>query len=112
MLANLAMIDNGVSEARAHLDSALAVDPRFPSAHYRLAMIDLFEGKPAEAIPQLKREQAISGSVPGLDLALGMAYQRQGDRARAREHYRAELRNDPGNAEARARLDSLASGSP
>ena len=112
MLANLAMIDNGVSEARAQLDSALAVDPRFPSAHYRLAMIDLFEGKPAEAIPQLKREQAISGSVPGLDLALGMAYQRQGDRARAREHYRAELRNDPGNAEARARLDSLSSGSP
>jgi len=107
MLANLAMVDNRGDEARAHLRATLAVDPAFQSAHYRLGMIDLFEGRAAEAIRELETERSISGLVPGLDLALGMAYQRGGDRARAADRYREELRRDPGNASARARLDSL-----
>jgi tetratricopeptide (TPR) repeat protein len=104
------MIDDRGSEASAHLRASLAVDPRFPSAHYRLGMVALFEGRADEAITQLDQERAISGDVPGLDLALGMAYQRRGDRERAIAHYRSELNRDPGNAEARARLDSLDTG--
>ncbi|HET9327017.1 MAG TPA: tetratricopeptide repeat protein, partial [Candidatus Eisenbacteria bacterium] len=110
MLANLAMVDNRGDEARTHLRAALAVDPQFQSAHYRLAMIALFEGRADDAIPELEKERRISGEVPGLHLALGMAHQQRGDRARAIDHYRAELRRDPGNAAAQARLDSLTSG--
>jgi hypothetical protein len=111
LLANLDMEQDDAAGARAHLHAALAVDPGFSSAHFRLGMIDLFERRAEDALIELDRERAVSGPVPGLDLARGMAYQTLGDRQRAMASFRAELARNPGNVMARAKLDSLQTGS-
>ena len=107
LLADLDMAENRGREARAHLERALAVDPELATAHDRLGVIDLFERRPDRALAEFAKERAISGSIPGLDLAVAMAYQQRGDLTRARRSLRAELSRNPDNVAARARLDSL-----
>lgn len=111
LLANLEMAENRAGDARRRLEAALAVEPDLASAHYRLGMVALFEHRAQDAIAEFEAERSIVGVAGGLDLNLGRAYEQLGDPKRAREHYEAELERDPGNAAARARLDSLAGGS-
>jgi hypothetical protein len=110
LLANLDMAENRATEARAHLHATLEVDPRFASVHFRLGLMALFDGRAGAGLTELWKEHEISPDLPGLALAMGMAYQRMGDHPQAITWYRAELARYPGNAAARARLDSLEAG--
>jgi hypothetical protein len=109
-LAELDLVDGRPVEARHRLEVALAVDSRLDGVHQRLAVIDLWEHRPQQAIAELERERRLNPAAPGLELGLGMAHQQAGDLERARVHYQRELERDPGNAMARAALDSLGRG--
>jgi tetratricopeptide repeat protein len=102
--ATFELMDGRLPQAEAHLRHALSVDPDLPRAHERLGMIALSAGRPRDAVRELERALAERPIPPGLRFALGCAWQRSGDRARALRYYRAELRRDPGHA---AALDSL-----
>jgi hypothetical protein len=109
VLATFALMEGRRDEAAGLLRAALAVDPALPRAHERLGMIALEAGRPADAVRELERELTLAAGAPatGLRYQLGRAYQALGDEARARAHFRAELRRDPGFAPAREALRAL-----
>jgi Flp pilus assembly protein TadD len=72
--------------------------------HERLAIIELAEGRPREALRHVQMEHRVSQPSAVLDLIEGKAWQRIGDTGRARTHYRKALERDAGMHEA---ADSL-----
>jgi hypothetical protein len=104
VLANLEMMDGRLDEAETRLRHALEVDPELPRGHERLGMIALAAGRPRDAAQELERALGDRPITPGLHVALGRALRQLGRLPQAREQYRAELRRDPGYAEA---IDSL-----
>ncbi|HET9325543.1 MAG TPA: tetratricopeptide repeat protein [Candidatus Eisenbacteria bacterium] len=103
-LGSLDLAVGDLAAAEKHLRGALASDPFAPRAHERLGLVALALGRPKEALEHFELERR-NGPFPREQLALGRAWQALGDRERARTHYRRELEQDPGNAEA---SDSLA----
>jgi Flp pilus assembly protein TadD len=112
LLASLDLAGERLPAARAHLLAALAVDPTLPQAHERLGLIALHEKRPQEAIDELERERAQNPATPGIDVGLGMAYLQLGAWEQARRSFESALAKDPGNAIARAWIDSLARARP
>ena len=106
ILANVTLMHDSLEAGRTLLERALAVDPSLARGHERIGLIDLAQGRPREALAEFHAERRRNGSLPGLDLRMGKAYQRLGDRKAAERHYRRELERDARNQEA---ADSLAS---
>jgi tetratricopeptide (TPR) repeat protein len=107
LLADLALAEGRLPDARAELRRALAVDPALPHAHERLGLIALFEQDAAGALAEFERERRLVGDSAPLQIQMGFARETAGDREGARRHYRAALRLDPANARAREMLDAL-----
>jgi tetratricopeptide (TPR) repeat protein len=107
--ATLDLMDGRLDSAGTHLRQAMTVDRDLPRAHERLGMIALSAGRPAEAVKELKQAVAEKPVPAGVHFALGNAYARVGDAAKAIDQYRAELRVDPGNAAASDSLRTLGS---
>jgi predicted Zn-dependent protease len=105
ILARLAFGEGRLDDARRHLERAVTVSPLTVRLHERLGMIALAQGRPQDALEEFRRERRNRTTSRGLEVQFGRAYQALGDRGRAIQHYRAELRLDPGNDSAR---DSLA----
>jgi hypothetical protein len=104
-LATIALMDGRPAEAEPHLHAALAVDPLIPRAHERLGDLALGSGRPREAIREYELEKRAQLPPPGIELRIGQAWSRLGDRAAARAAYRRALEDPSADAEAR---DSLA----
>jgi tetratricopeptide (TPR) repeat protein len=93
------------AEAIPLLETAIAIQPRFPEAHYGLAGAYVETGRPAEAIPAY---QAMLGMVPNTPfmtvpvyLGLGNAYQEAGRHEEALDALDTALRLNPQLVQAR-----------
>jgi tetratricopeptide (TPR) repeat protein len=107
LLARLDFAAGRYDSARAHTLASLAASPLTPGEHERLGLIDLATGAPAAALEEFRRERSLRIDGRGIEVRLGQAYQALGQRDRAIAHYRAELRLDAGNEQAREALASL-----
>jgi hypothetical protein len=106
-LGSLELSIGDLARAEKHLRGALASDPQAARAHERLGLVALVSGRPREALAELQRERRLHGPFPREEIDLARAWQGLGDLARARDHYRRQLEQDPGNAEARDSLTSI-----
>ncbi|MBI5711580.1 MAG: tetratricopeptide repeat protein [Candidatus Eisenbacteria bacterium] len=109
-LANIALLEGRLDEARDALEHALASDPRIPELHLRLGRVALRAGRTAEAIAELHEELAARPGARDAELALGLAYRAAGDNERARAAYLRVLKRDPHDEVASALLRMLAEG--
>jgi tetratricopeptide (TPR) repeat protein len=110
VVANLALMEGRLDQAARELRGALAANPWIDRAHQRLGLIALAQGRPREALREFAAERRRNGDAPGLAFRTGQAYGRLGDRKRAVEWYRRELKRDPGNPAARDSLEALMGG--
>ncbi len=106
-LANIAMLEGRLDEARDALQRALASDPRNPELHLRLGRVALRAGRTAEAIAELRKELEARPGARDAELALGLAYRAAGDTNRARAAYLRVLKRDPDDELASALLGQL-----
>jgi hypothetical protein len=106
------MAGDHADQARADIEAALAIDPWLPDAHQRLGVVALWQERPQVAIEEFERERASNPEAAAIDVGLGLAYQQLGDLNRARRYFEVALERDPGNAVARARLDTLSRSAP
>jgi tetratricopeptide repeat protein len=104
LLANIALIERRWGDARRHLLAASRLDHTTPRLHERLGFVALEEGRPREAIRELRLQRAREPHGPPTAFLLGQAHQRAGDFRAARKWYRRALETDPQRPEAR---DSL-----
>ncbi len=107
MLANLALLEGHVAEARAHLDSALAKNPSTFAAHERLGMIALGEGRTRDALREFDLQARAGEGTGALDFYRGRAFARLGDLEQARRAYRRALARRPGDAAAAESLRAV-----
>jgi hypothetical protein len=105
LLGVLAAMAGRTAEARTHAELALEQRPLLPGLHKLLGLIALEQGRAQDALREFRRERSLHGETRGLNFELGRAWQRLGQRDRARAAYRRELRIDPASDGAR---DSLA----
>jgi len=110
LLTNLAIQEERYADARALLERALALEPNWSGTHLRLAMVQLMEGRPRDALREVGLERRLSGESAQLDLLAGRAWRELGDPGRARAAFRRAIQRDPANAEARDSLASIARG--
>jgi len=94
------------SEAKDHVNAALAQQPDYPDAWLTLGMILEQEGKPEQAIAVYERAVAIRPHHPAA-LNLGAALQKAGRGDEARGIYEAALRGDPENRALRNNLAAV-----
>ena len=106
-LGMVALAERRLEDARRHLQRALEADPGTPRAHEALGIVALWAGQSALALLEFERERVASGPYPGLELRMGLACQMAGDLDGARRHFASESRRYPGNAEARAMMETL-----
>lgn len=108
MLAgNLAMLEGGFTEARAHYAEAVRQLPLEPGGRERLGLAECYAGDPAAALASFRAERRVRPAWPEADLREGQAYAAIGDRARARAAYERSLARHPELSEARDSLASL-----
>ncbi|HKQ58730.1 MAG TPA: tetratricopeptide repeat protein, partial [Candidatus Eisenbacteria bacterium] len=107
LLANLAFARGAHAEARELMTRALAIVPELPRGHEMLGMIALAQGDPRAAIEAFEWERALDPATRDVPFRLGQAWQRLGDRERARTWYRRAIDLDPGHREARDSLEAL-----
>jgi hypothetical protein len=107
-LANIAMLESRWDDGRRELSEALRIQPLSLGAREKLGMIALAQGRPREALRWFEEERRALGYRNGLDLRRGQVAEAEGDLPRALSLYRAELRRDSGNEEARDSVESLA----
>jgi tetratricopeptide (TPR) repeat protein len=125
LLAERASTPEQQTEARTLLERALARAPRATDPMYALATLELRDGQEKEAIRLLNTCLALDPTYGEAYLALGQAYQRQGDAGRAGRafaawqrfsdyrrqaaHLEMRLRRRPGDPDLRRRLERLKS---
>lgn len=68
-----------LEEAESYLRESLRYDPRFPRAHYQLALLLEKQKKDPEAIEELKLATAHDPSYPEPHFVLGRIYRKKGD---------------------------------
>jgi hypothetical protein len=110
LLANFALMDRRPDVARQHLAAALAKNPYTYAAHERLGVIALGAGDAKAALHEFERERRSGGGSDALDLYQGRAWERLGDRDKARAAYRRRLARFPGDAAATRALEALERG--
>mgnify|MGYP000159185703 CR=1 FL=1 len=107
LMAEVLLHRGRLAEAEAHLERALALDPRFPRARLVRASLALARRAPADALAELKRAADLGPPTAAFYILLGMAEEQQGDAEAALQAYERALALDP-NAlaarEARSRL--------
>jgi Flp pilus assembly protein TadD len=106
-LASLALMDGRKDEATAHLHGALAADPMIPHAHETLGDLAFEAGRWREAIDQYQREASIQLPPAAMMVRMGSAWNRLGNRGKAREAFHDALELDPSESSARDSLDAL-----
>jgi tetratricopeptide (TPR) repeat protein len=74
---------NRFSDAKAEIEKALSLDPRFPEAHFRLGAVLEHEGNNARAEAEYKRAIALKPNFAGPHYALARLYGRLGKTKRA-----------------------------
>jgi tetratricopeptide (TPR) repeat protein len=94
-------------DARRHLEEALRASARATRVHERLAVIDLVEDRPREALRHVRLERRVSQPTAVLDVIEANAWQRLGNHRRARALYRKALERDAGMREASDSLQSI-----
>jgi tetratricopeptide (TPR) repeat protein len=107
LLAEVRLQRGRLSEAEAHLERALALDPRFQRAHIVRASLALARRAPAEAIAALTRAAELGPPTAAFYILLGLATEQQGDTDAALDAYARALALDPhalAAREARSRL--------
>jgi tetratricopeptide (TPR) repeat protein len=107
LLANLAMLDGDLLQARARLDDARRVDPHLARYDERLGILALLQGDPAGALDCFRRELRRDPGTEGIEARIGEAYLAMGDPDRARAQFRKELAHHPENPVALAGLRQL-----
>lgn len=101
-------VPTGWCEPYERLSEAYGALDRGPHAEYASAMVDLCEGRPADAAGRL--EPLTSGPVRvDAMLGLGMAAELESDPAAARRWYRRVIAAEPDNFNARSGLNRLGS---
>ncbi len=86
-----------LSQARRELELAIAVQPRYPDAHYVLGRVASDQDQPAEAIEHFSRALALSPRYQQAALALARVQLKQGNLLAARElagQYRPDARGE------------------
>jgi tetratricopeptide (TPR) repeat protein len=111
-LAAFAETEGRVAEALAHLEQALRIPSRFDSLRYDRGRLLLEVGRTEEARGELQRAMEERPRHAATRFALALAHERLGERAEAVREYREGLELDPGDLEARRRLDALRRGVP
>jgi tetratricopeptide (TPR) repeat protein len=106
-LADLALFEGRLADARESLLRVLEVMPRAIGTHGRLGRVALAQGRPREALRESERERTVSGPRPATLLGIANAWRRLGESDRARAWYQRTLAHDPGNQEARDSLATL-----
>ena len=107
VLANLDWMAGRTNLAVARLNHALAVDRRAFTAHERLGMIALRAGDAARARREFEAEAKLGLGSGELDLHRGEAFEVLGQRGKAAQAYRRQLRRRPEDQDARAALERL-----
>lgn len=107
-LADLALFEGRLADARASSLRVLEVTPRAIGTHGRLGRVALAEGRPRDALREYDRERTVSGPRPSTLLGIANAWRRLGESDRARVWYQRTLARDPGSQEARDSLAILA----
>jgi hypothetical protein len=107
LLSNVALAEEHYADATDLARQAIAVDPLHEGAHLRLALIALEQGRPRDALREVKLEREIADPSPRHDIIAGQAWTMLGDRGKARASYLRALERDPQNAQARDSLKAL-----
>jgi tetratricopeptide (TPR) repeat protein len=94
------------------LRSAIARNPRSPAYHTRLGDILAARADTASALREYHVALSLGSASRGLQLKLGDLYDRKGDHAGAREHYRRFLAHDSTSGEAQRARERLKQGQP
>jgi tetratricopeptide (TPR) repeat protein len=89
------------------LGEALTIEPKHYRARFALANLRLHEGRPRDAANLFEQLADQSPQDLAARVNLGAALEMLGDRAGAEGAYRAALKIDPDDADARANLDAL-----
>jgi len=103
----LAAFDGRLAAATADFRQALAIDPDVRRAHEGLGAIALAQGDAQAAVREFRAEGAMGDWPQGARARLGDAYAALHDWGHAAGAWRAELRADPANTEARDSLAAL-----
>jgi Flp pilus assembly protein TadD len=88
-----------LEEAIAHLESALAVQPRYAEAHNSLGKALFQKGKPEEALVHFRTALEIRPNFATAHINLGRMLLSQGQLKDAIEHFQAAVQIQPFNAE-------------
>lgn len=76
---------NQPEKAIAILEKCASLDPKMPNVHYYLGTLNLKQGKVQEAIRELRLTLQLDPTYALACFQLGKAYQKMGDRAKARD---------------------------
>jgi tetratricopeptide (TPR) repeat protein len=98
---------NRLDEAERLLRHATQVAPDLSPPCYYLGRVLLAEQRSEEAVHYLRRATEINPNGPEFHYWLGQVLEQQRDLSAARQQYEQELRLDPSNQNARARLAAL-----
>lgn len=112
-LAYLYQSQSRWADAFDTLEAALQIDPGNWDVQYQIGRTGAFSGQRLERAEEVLTKYL--GHTPlgddpplsGAHFRLGMVYEKKGDLARAREHYRKSLELEPANAEVRKALERL-----
>ncbi|HEY0737961.1 MAG TPA: tetratricopeptide repeat protein [Herpetosiphonaceae bacterium] len=94
--------------AREALMEALAANPNLAQAHANFGRLLLDEGKPAEALPDLRSAAQDLPASNAIAATLGEAYRRSGQLAASRQIFAAVLQREPLNGPAMTEQSMLA----
>jgi tetratricopeptide (TPR) repeat protein len=98
---------NRLEEAERFLRRAAEVAPDLSPPNYYLGRVRLAEQRPGEAVSYLREAVRITPNGREFHYWLGQALELQHDFPAAHQEYEQELRLDPSNQNARARLAAL-----
>ena len=84
-------------------EHTLKVNPRSYLAYYCIGEEHMRAGQLDQSIEALGRSLALNPDYLSADIALGLAWVRKGDRAKAMEHYQSVLARNPSTVGSRAR---------
>jgi tetratricopeptide (TPR) repeat protein len=88
-------LDRGdVAGAETAFSAALGLDPESAAAHHGMGRVRLAQDRVEVAIAELERALALQAEATSIHHVLGLAYRKQGDLERAKEHL-ALNRSDP-----------------
>ncbi|HEX5720039.1 MAG TPA: tetratricopeptide repeat protein [Thermoanaerobaculia bacterium] len=101
------------TEAFDAFEGILSINPEVWDAMYQLGRTGAFSGQRLDRSEEVLKKyighthEGDGPPISGAHFRLGMIYEKKGDPARAREHYRKSLELDPANEDVRKALERL-----